>query len=150
MNENRVKYYENLITKTLNRSSILGDKDEGGGGGGGENFEPKKKRQKKNQNQKRDLNKANNPASLTNIELVVGIYHFLVFNPRKYASKWNYSGLISILEVDTAESDSDGQLVKWFIVKICSLLLNFTPVQETELFSAYFKSSSVLEQCYLR
>lgn len=135
MNErkSRVKFYEQLITRTLNTS--VGETT---------NLEPaaptKKKRLKKTSNKNR----------LSTLELVIGIYHFLMLDARKYAHKWNFSSLISLLETQPVDTDPDGQLVRWFVVKICALLLNLTPVQESDLFRVYFKSEPVLEQCSLR
>lgn len=140
--KNRVKYYEKLITRALNGKLAMSL----GVNTSLENLEPpvaKKKRFKK----------ANIDDELTNLELVIGIYHFLMLDARKYASKWNFSSLISILEIESvkdAEPELEFHLVKWFVVKISSLLLSLTPVQESRLFQVYFKSDSILEQCSLR
>ena len=143
--KNRVKYYEKLITKALNARLAMSL----GVNTSLENLEPpvaKKKRFKKGSCL------ANIDDELTNLELVIGIYHFLMLDARKYASKWNFSSLISLLETEPIKDVKleEYHLVKWFVVKICSLLLSLTPVQESRLFQVYFKSDSILEQCSLR
>lgn len=139
-NKSRVKTYEQLITKALNSSSPSGVENHG---------PPAKKKRLK----KRTTNQTSNN-ELTRLELIIGIYHFLTLDARKYANKWNFSSLISILEVDPVVEKSldlgDAQLVRWFVVKISALLLNLTPAQENELFRVYFKSDSVLNECSLR
>lgn len=139
-----VKFYEDLITKTLNKPTSLSKCIDAES----ENVEPPNKRKKVKKRDSLVKNKAQ--SVLSNIELVIGIYRLLTFNPRKYANKWNLSSLISILSSETTETDSDGNLTKWFIVKCVSLVLSLTPIQEKCLFEAYFKSQTVLDQCFLR
>lgn len=144
--KNRVKSYEKLITKALNGKIAMSLSVNTSL----ENLEPpvaKKKRLKKGSCL------TNIDDELTNLELAIGIYHFLMLDARKYANKWNFSSLISLLETEPAnnkDAELESHLVKWFVVKICSLILSLTPVQESRLFQVYFKSDSILEQCSLR
>lgn len=140
MNEKNIKYYENLIQKTLD--SILT---------GNESGQHKKKKLKKDLKTKSGL--------LNNLDLVVGIYRLLLFNFEKYSTKWNFSSLVALIKFNNKTQSQqqpnlkheDELLTRWFTIKICSLLLNLTPEQENRLVDTYFNSnSSDREFCSLK
>jgi hypothetical protein len=68
-------------------------------------------------------------SSLGDLDLVLGVYRFVSYDFEKYSTCWNYSRLAKFL-------DTDEKLVKWFTLKIFSLLL--TPRQASRLVAMYF------------
>lgn len=81
--------------------------------------EPSSKKSKKNE-------------SLSDLELVVGVLRLLVLDFDKYSTKWNLVRLVRIIQ-STKKS-----LVKWFALKISSLLLGLSSHDESNLFNAHF------------
>jgi hypothetical protein len=137
-----LKYYESLIESELNNLSTIRND---------ENIiesnedAPKKKKLKKSQSKK-----------ISNLELCVAIYRLLIFNFKKYSTKYNYAKLINLIKIDDQNENDQLQqqqqqnfMVKYFTLKIYSLLLSLTPLQEEALFSKHFNSEQ-LENVYLK
>ena len=152
MSKNDLKFYENLVEKELNALSNKSIDDQEEGDGEGKLALPKKKRLKK----ELSMTKV---ACCDNLELVVAIYRLLIFNFKKYSVKWNYSKLMNFMQFEESSSNSDktatttgddkAGLIKFFCLKICSLLLNMTPGQEESLFNKQFTDEK-LENVYLK
>jgi hypothetical protein len=145
-----LKYYERLIEKEL-ASLASGKQAESEDEADLEQTSdllPKKKKLKKELDKKRKH-------KIDHLELVVGIYKLLIFNFVKYSTKYNYSKLINLFHLDSSGDQStnvdadQNDLVKYFCLKISSLLLNLSPIQEDNLFSKQFTNEK-LESIYLK
>ena len=90
--------------------------------------------------------KSNN---LTDLDLIVGVYRFLYFNFGNYSTRWNFSLLTKFLlnENDTG-SEPNSELVKWFTLKVFSLLLSLTPAQTSGTLTQSSVTNFSMCKCY--
>ena len=86
--------------------------------------EPKKKKTKKND-------------YLSDMELVIGVYRLLVLDFDRYATKWSLARLVRLIQ------SSKNSLVKWFSLKISSLMLGLSCQDEFTLFNAHFNADQL-------
>jgi hypothetical protein len=94
-------------------------------------------------------------AKLNDLELIIGVYRFLCFDFEKYSTRWNFSLLIKFIQKtsgssSTAENtvvnpvqENKDNMLKWFTLKIYSLLLSLTPIQINKLLAMHFNA----EEC---
>jgi hypothetical protein len=178
MNQKDRRYYENLIARALgiikkSSSSIQpssnshaksrrNEKDQNNDNDDEEdlNANSKKKFKKDLKTKKKPpatsstSSSSSSASDLANLELVIAIYRLLLFNYEKYSTKWDLACLISFLKPQNNDGDDHDEtprlLVKWFTVKITSLLVGLTPQQEDALLTANFASKSQLDACCLK
>jgi hypothetical protein len=136
-----LKYYEKLIEREL--ASLTTSKQAESGDEAMDQYEdllPKKKKLKKEVDKKKH--------QLDHLELVIGIYKLLIFNFAKYSTKYNFSKLISLVQFESSDQrkkdeTSESDLVKYVCLKISSLLLNLSPIQEENLFNKQFTNEQL-------
>ena len=88
----------------------------------------------------------------SDLELVVGLYLLLLNDYKAFATRWNYALLASTFLANNNNNNNNGRdnLVKWFVMKIVTLLVHVTPRERrTWLVDMLDMTSEQASQCSL-